>query len=103
MQNEEASKREVKEKIKLLIDQQRSNVEQLAPKGSDFKSSLDRGAAALRRQADKEKKERERRSRGMVNTRNRLWHRCFNCWSFGHISRDCAKGSFGRSFKGGRG
>ena len=50
----------------------------------------------------KEKKERERRNGGMVNTRNRLCHRCFNCWSFGHISRDCAKGRSGQSFKGGK-
>ena len=50
----------------------------------------------------KEKKEREQRSGGRVNTRNKLWHRCFNCWDLGHISRDCAKGSFGWRFKGGR-
>ena len=46
----------------------------------------------------KEKKERVRRGGGRVNARNRLRCRC----SLGHISRDCAKGSFGWRFKGGR-
>ena len=59
----------------------------------------------------REKKERERRTGlkgslrgvnrvhgGMVDARNR----CFNCWRFGHISRDCVKRSSGQSFKGSR-
>ena len=46
----------------------------------------------------KEKKERVRRGGGRMSACIRL--RCRH--SLGHISRDCAKGSFGWRFKGGR-
>ena len=59
----------------------------------------------------KEKKEREWRTglKGSLRGVNRVhgsmvdaYNKCFNCWRFGHISRDCVKRSSGQGFKGSR-